>query len=534
MTNKQTAPNAATQTDVLIVGCGPVGATLASLLGRYGIRTLVIDKSPDILMMPRAIALDNEALRVLQMAGLGEDAFARIPIPEVQMHSPVMGCFCTANTRGSLDGHPKLVTFYQPELEQALARTLDDLPSVTVWRRTELINMHDDGNTVLAQVQRKTDGLERGQQQTIRARYLVGADGASSLVRSLIGQDFHGKTYGEDWLIVDACQRERAAIGHVEFICDPKRSVPHMPAPGGRERWEFMLHCGETREQMERPEKIAELMAPWAKGQNLQVERTAVYRFHARCCERFSKGRVFLVGDAAHITPPFVGQGLVAGLRDVANLGWKLAWVIQGLASEQILASYDQERRPHALKMITLARLMGHLVMTRNKASALLVHGLMRSARLISPLRRYLEELRIKPANRYGSGLFQMRQRQQGLTPGAQLAQGWVRHNNRIQLSDDALGDRLLLVGFGIDPRDGLSEQEKLRWQTAGGGFFQFGVQNQAANDGELAEDLNQSLAMGKAQGSLAVVRPDKFIVCSGGAGSSGLLLQHSLDLLGK
>lgn len=526
--NKERGGKEAETTEVLIVGCGPVGATLAALLGRYGINTLVIDKAPDILLMPRAIALDNEALRVLQMAGLSEDSFARIPIPQVQMHSPVMGRFATANTRGSLDGHPKLVTFYQPELEQALAGRLAALPSVTVRRCLELVTLHDEGDVVSVVV-----SDDAGRQEEIRARYLIGADGASSLVRSLIGQDFQGTTYGEDWLIVDARQRAEQAIDHVEFICDPRRSVPHMPAPGGRERWEFMLRRGESREQMEHPDKVAELMAPWISSSDLQIERTAVYRFHARCCERFSKGRVFLVGDAAHITPPFVGQGLVAGLRDVANLGWKLAWVLRGQAQPQILDSYDQERRPHAMSMINLARFMGHLVMTRHAVSAFMVHGLMRLSRLLPPLRRHLEELRIKPANRFRQGLFCAGQGLKHLLPGSQLGQGWVRSGGEVRLSDDVLGERLLLVGFNTNPQAGLSAALRSRWQAAGGGFLQVGVQNQSPETTELLEDLAQSLSA-PASAALAVVRPDRFILCSGPAGCAAELLQQTLGLLGK
>ena len=167
-----------------------------------------------------------------------------------------------------------------------------------------------------------------GAETSVRARYLVGADGAGSSVRAAIGEDFAGETYAEDWLIVDALGVP-GSFDHVEFICDPVRPTPHMVAPGGRTRWEFMLRPGETGQEID----VAESLRRWVGGADVRIERKAVYRFHARARRRFSKGRVFLAGDAAHITPPFVGQGLVAGLRDVANLAWKLACVVQGRAS---------------------------------------------------------------------------------------------------------------------------------------------------------------------------------------------------------
>jgi 3-(3-hydroxy-phenyl)propionate hydroxylase len=202
-------------------------------------------------MNPRAIALDNEALRILQMAGLDEDAFARIAIPEVRMHSPLLGQFARANTAGSIDGHPRLVTFYQPELEQALRRQVAQWPHVQFCSGLELVDLQQDDSGVTAVLQ---DSDNR--QHNVRCNYLVGADGARSKVRNLIGQDLKGTSYSEDWLIVDASQREGKAIDHIEFICDPRRPAPHMPAPGGRERWEFMLQPGEQAEQMERPEKL--------------------------------------------------------------------------------------------------------------------------------------------------------------------------------------------------------------------------------------------------------------------------------------
>jgi 3-(3-hydroxy-phenyl)propionate hydroxylase len=367
--------------DVLIVGYGPVGAAVAALLGRYGVRTLVVDKAPDILMAPRAIALDNEALRILQMVGLPEDAFEKVAIPHVRMHCPHVGEFSRLNTSGSIDGHPKLVTFYQPDLERALRKRAEDHTSVETLACTEMRDFVEENDGIRAMLK-----LEDGSVAVVKSRYLVGADGAGSKVRKAIGQDFGGKTYAEDWLIVDA-RNVPGAFDHVEFICDPARPTPHMIAPGGRIRWEFMLRPGESREEMEKDQTIARLLAPWAKAGALEIERKAVYRFHARSCERYSKGRVFLVGDAAHITPPFVGQGLVAGLRDAANLAWKLAFVIKGNAAPAILETYDQERRPHATKMIGLAKLMGGLVMPSSRFMAVLIHGTMALLRRMPGLR---------------------------------------------------------------------------------------------------------------------------------------------------
>ena len=530
MHNNKKSPALPETVDVLVIGNGPVGATLAALLGRYGVQTLVIDKIHDILLMPRAIALDNEALRILQLAGLAEGAFEKIVIPEVRMHCPIVGQFGRANTSGSLDGHPKLVTFYQPDLERSMREQQRRFDNVISLGGFELENLHQDADGVLASLR-----AEDGSQRQVHARYLIGADGASSRVRSLIGQDFEGQTYSEDWLIVDAAEREMQAIDHVEFLCDHRRPTPHMPAPGGRERWEFMLHPGENREQMESDERIAELLHKWIEPGQLKIERKAVYRFHARCCDSFQKGRVFLVGDAAHITPPFVGQGLVAGLRDAANLAWKLAWVLSGQADARILDSYDQERRPHAREMIALAKLMGRMVMPSNAPMALLVHGLMRALRLVPPLQRQFEELEIKPKNNFKRGLFARRAWGRRLRRGGLFPQGLVRATDgSIGLSDDALGDRLTLVGFGIDPREQLDQTAQQQWERCGGGYLQVGLHGQKPGASTpFVEDIGQTLLGCTSERSLAVIRPDRIVMHEGPHARANQMVRESLALLG-
>ncbi|MBT1265490.1 bifunctional 3-(3-hydroxy-phenyl)propionate/3-hydroxycinnamic acid hydroxylase [Pseudomonas sp. VS38] len=515
--------------DVLIVGFGPVGAALAALLGRYHVNAVVIDKRHEILRMPRAIALDNEALRMLQLIGLPEDAFDKLVIPEVKMHCPLVGQFSRANTSGCIDGHPKLVTFYQPDLENALRSRLLQYPCITTCTGYELQDVQQHGDHVEAFL---LD--EDGMTFTVNAKYLIGADGAGSRVRTLIGQDFTGQTYAEDWLIVDANGRQGQAIDHVEFLCDHRRPTPHMPAPGGRERWEFMLHPGETREEMEQPHRIAQLLAPGVKAADLSIERTAVYRFHARCCDSFQKGRVFLIGDAAHITPPFVGQGLVAGLRDACNLGWKLAWVLDGRAAPRILGSYDQERRPHAKEMIDLAKLMGRAVMPRNAVVALLIHGLMKSLTLFPPARRLFEELDIKPKNRFKKGLFSTQRKTKSLPVGGLLNQCLVRDPiHGIVLSDDVLGDQMTLIGFGNDPRQLLETATQERWQAHGGGYLQIVQRGQRGNPGtHWVEDLSGELLKCLPKNTLLIVRPDRIVMHSGGADHANELANACMALL--
>lgn len=518
-------------TDVIVVGLGPVGAALALLLGRYGIRVLAIDKATEIFTKPRAIALDNEALRILQMVGLQDGELSTVAIPQVVYHSPLFGRFARVGTAGVIDGHPMLVTFYQPELEQLLRRRLRACDGVEMRLGVALESLVDDGEQVQA-VLRDDDG----RQWPARARYLVGCDGANSLVRRLLGLEFEGRTFAQDWLIVDALEVPDP-VDHIEFLCDPRRPTPHMVAPGGRQRWEFMLHPGEDAQAMEHPDSVRRLLAPWCDAARIHIERTAVYRFHAREARAFNAGRCFLAGDAAHITPPFAGQGLVAGLRDVANLAWKLAWVVHGRADAAILASYDAERRPHARKIINLARFLGALVMPRNRAAAFVLHGLIRAMRVLPQGRALFDDLKIKPENTFGKGLFWRRRRGERLRAGAQMPQAWVRTaGGTPMLSDDALGLHWALVGVGVDPVEHLRADQLHRWQRAGGKVWQWcqraQAQHLAAADRRL-EALDETLLPRRVPlGWVFIVRPDRCVMAEGPVDELRELLDQALQRL--
>ena len=518
--------------DVLLVGLGPVGAAMANLLGRYGVRVLAIDKARTIFEKPRAIALDNEALRILQMVGVKEGEFATVAIPQVQYHSPLFGRIARINSAGVIDGHPALVTFYQPELEALLRNKLAQYPQVETRLGTTLLAFSDEGTQVRAQLQSADGGRSE-----IRARYLVGTDGVGSLVRKTLGLDFEGRSFQQDWLIVDAIGVSDP-IDHVEFICDPRRPTPRMVAPGGRQRWEFMLQRGETAQEMERPESVRKLLAPWCDSARLQIERTAVYRFQAREARHFSKGRCFLAGDAAHITPPFAGQGLVAGLRDIANLSWKLAAVVHGQAHARVLDSYDAERRPHAKKIIQLARRLGSIVMPSNRLLAFTIHGLVKLIQVIPAGRALFEDLKVKPQNQFDEGFFWRTRGIEKLRAGSMLPQAWVRQGkeNVPTLSDDVLGLDWSLIGFGTDLAKIAPPHLLKRWERAGGKIWQWCQRGQAldlAPAHQRIEALDETLLPRRVPlGWAVLVRPDRCVLAEGPAQDVVALLTQALAMI--
>ena len=354
-----------TDCDVLICGLGPVGQLLALLLGELGVRTIGVEEAYEPYNLPRAAVVDDEVLRIFQAVGLDEQILENAQIQKAvsYMTDGGRGMLAFRTEHGEL-GHPPLVSIHQPSIEHAMVAALGERGTVKLrsGHRVETIDRRSDHVTAWV---RPVTG---GRSEPITARYLVGSDGARSAVRSRLQTQFGGSTFAQRWLVVDALvDRPLQKVPHPHFVGNVERPIVTLPMSPGRHRWEWMIHPGEDQAPFLEPARIKELMAPWIADETVEVERAVVYTFHARTAARWRVGRVLLAGDAAHVMPPFVGQGFSSGARDAGNLAWKLDAVLRG-APERLLDSYEAERRPHVTAMQRLAVRWGGVVQTTNPA----------------------------------------------------------------------------------------------------------------------------------------------------------------------
>ncbi len=359
--------------DVAIVGYGPVGQALAALLGRAGHRVAVFERFQEIYRLPRAVHLDHEIMRLLQALELAEVLHEEmIPVHVYQWFGADGELLMRFETHHpAQSGWETDYMFFQPELERAIDRHACGLATVSVergWEATGLVDRDQGIELTLRRVQEEEDAgrlAPTGDARTVRARWLVGADGANSFVREATGITRRDLGFQERWLVVDAEPHDMGALAHLPIAsqwCDPKRPTTVVQSGPRHRRWEFMLLPDEQPLDFEDADRVWSLLEPWYGPEDGPLTRSAVYEFRSMLANQMRQGQVLLVGDAAHLTPPFLGQGLCSGLRDAANLAWKLDLVLRGLADERLLDSIDPERQPQNEAVIALAVDLGKVL----------------------------------------------------------------------------------------------------------------------------------------------------------------------------
>ncbi|MGR7995093.1 bifunctional 3-(3-hydroxy-phenyl)propionate/3-hydroxycinnamic acid hydroxylase MhpA [Xanthobacter sp. ZOL 2024] len=357
-------------TDVAIVGYGPTGQLLALLLARQGHRVLACDRWPNLYPLPRAVHFDDEIARILQAAGAIDEVNRITEQPrsyEWRNADRKLLLQFDWSAHG-LSGWPSANFFSQPDLEKVLDRHVKDEPAVDVWQGWSAAGLiQDDAGVVLDLEQgamQKGQWVPNGARNRVRARYVIGADGANSFVRRSLGIEMQDLGFAFNWLVVDAVPKTpRVWEPECWQLCDPRRPTTVVPGGPGRRRWEFMLLPGEDLTQMNCSKVAWKLLAPWdMTPENAVLERHAVYTFRGQWAKSWKSGHVLLAGDAAHLTPPFAGQGMCSGMRDSLALAWRLDLILRGVCGEEILESYGSERSSHVQELIWFSVELGKVI----------------------------------------------------------------------------------------------------------------------------------------------------------------------------
>ncbi|GGM99956.1 bifunctional 3-(3-hydroxy-phenyl)propionate/3-hydroxycinnamic acid hydroxylase MhpA [Streptomyces fuscichromogenes] len=435
----------AARVPVVIVGAGPVGVTAALLLARHGVRSVVLERHRDVYPLPRAVAGDDEIHRILQAAGVGEE-FTAISRPAgglrlLDARHRVMAEF--RRSRQGRHGYPQSSMFDQPELEGLLRAELARRPGCELRGGVEVTGVGPDTAGPVRVTYRDDTG-----DHELWAEAVLGCDGAGSLTREAIGGLWEDLRFEERWTVIDAETTGPVRCWEgVDQVCDPERPGTFMRVNDTRYRWEFRLRDGR--------QTVRELIAPWLPPSydgDFEVVRETQYTFRACVADRWRGGRVFLLGDAAHLTPPFVGQGLCSGLRDARNLTWKLARVLRQGADERLLDTYESERRPHARHVVRLAVVMGW-AMTGGQDGAAATRR-----RVLAALCRVpgLTELAGRDLGRPLTAGPLVRRGLRRSLAGAMCPQPWVSVDGRRSRLDELLGDSFTIL-TGAEPSPALS-----------------------------------------------------------------------------
>jgi len=487
--------------DVAIVGYGPVGQLLSILLAERGHSTVVLERFPAPYPLPRAVHLDHEVARILQSVDVRSD---RDPVIEpydnwYEWRNAERKTLLKVDWRGVGPSWWHTSNFFsQPELERELDLRVQKQPLVTLRRGLTVTGVQQDAEAVT--VSALTGSVpDAGEEVRVRARYVVGCDGANSVVRRAAGLPITDLGFFFDWLILDMIPHQPMTFDPPAWqLCDPARPTTIVPGGPGRRRWEFMALPGEDINDLNKADTAWELLEPWGlTPENSTLERHTVYRFQARWADQWRNGRALIAGDAAHQMPPFAGQGMCAGLRDAVNLAWKLDLVLDGTAGDALLDTYGPERSPHVRHFIDVSMELGRVICVPDQQAASERDATMMAA---------IDDPSLAPPPpqppRLGPGIFAA----DDPSAGVVSIQSMVRHQERTGLFDDVVGRGWFALIRGAkptlsDPARRVTERLHIRLLTIGPGAAE-GI-DVVDLDGRYGQWLDELSA------DVAVVRPD-------------------------
>lgn len=490
--------------DVAIIGLGPIGITLAGLLGDLGHRVLAIDAAAEIYDLPRAIGMDQEVMRVFQQLGITDEL------------KPFLSDYKDSEYR-TADGDtirkfqsqkppyplswPPYQTFLQPNLERVLHAKVSKQSNVTLFRNRDLQEVEDLGQFCTMKILDSTTS----EISTATSRFLVGCDGGNSFVRQNLGIAFEDLVFDEPWLVVDMLVNENVELPEVNIqFCDPERPHTYVVGPNNLRRWEFMIMPGEVPADIAKDESVWALLAPWLNKSQARLWRAATYRFHALVAEQWRKGNIFLAGDACHMTPPFLAQGMVQGIKDTANLSWKIDAVLKG-ASEGLLDTYVSERRPLVREVIAITKELGRIICETNPIKA--VERNLRMGKDMVEGRGVSVRQNMFPP--IASGPLCLTAKSGSTAPGQPAPQPRIETDKGLELLDDITGHGFSVLAL---PEYAITSDKIAQIERLGVGFFAIGK----GQNGNLKEANSVFLDWMHLHNARAIlVRPDHMVLAA-------------------